>query len=278
MEYLLKSDKATAVVSNDKAEIHSFKLNNSECEYMWQGDAKYWAGRNPILFPQVGNTYDKVQRINGKEYHMGNHGLARHAKFTCLNHNGNKVSLVFESDAATKELYPFDFALYVEYTLEGSRLSIDYRIENKSSEEMPFGFGLHPAFNCPIDKGEDFSDYWIAFSAQEDQMAITTDCLIDNKLPLTRNLFNVFPTVIYKGLNSSNVRLTNGKHTVEVGVANYPYLAFWSPSDAPFVCIEPWYSHGDFTKVDKDFSQREGMITLNPGESFYATYYIEILN
>ena len=48
------------------------------CETLYQGD-QGWSGRNPSLFPMVGNTYTKDYEIDGKKYAMKNHGLIRYA-------------------------------------------------------------------------------------------------------------------------------------------------------------------------------------------------------
>ena len=85
-------------------------------------------------------------------------------------------------------------------------------------------------------------------------------------------------TIIYHNPKSSYVTLTNGEHGVRVDVVGYEWLAFWSAkNNAPFVCIEPWHSHGDFTKVDVPFEQREGTILLDPDHSYTTSYYIELV-
>ena len=44
-------------------------------EYMWNGDAKFWNRRAPILFPAVGKPYNNEIRIDGKVYPMKQHGF-----------------------------------------------------------------------------------------------------------------------------------------------------------------------------------------------------------
>ena len=82
-------------------------------------------------------------------------------------------------------------------------------------------------------------------------------------------------TIIIKDPKSTEASLTNGKHGVTVGFKDYPWLAFWSPN-APFVCIEPWYSHTDFEEVRVPFEQREGTLVLKPHETFETSYSIRI--
>ena len=47
---------------------------------MYQGNTDFWGGKNPTLFPMVGNTFSKTYEINGKSYAMKNHGLERSLK------------------------------------------------------------------------------------------------------------------------------------------------------------------------------------------------------
>lgn len=276
MEYILENSEARVVISTKAAEIHSFVAKDNGIEMMWNGNPEYWAGRNPILFPQVGNTYNKTQVFKGKEYHMGNHGLARNAEFSFVSSCEDSLTLSLKADENTMSLYPYDFELQVRYQLIGKRLEINYTITNNDEETMPFGFGLHPAFNCPADNGA-FEDYYIEFSSKEGEDTDELKLIKDHKLSLNRELFDKYKTVVYYNLNSAFVTLTNGRHGVKITCAGYPILAIWSPANAPFVCIEPWHSHGDFAENNIPFEEREGIISLESGRSFLSAYSIELI-
>lgn len=277
MEYILENELARVVISSKAAEILSFYKKSDKLEIMWNGNPEYWAGRNPILFPQVGNTYNKTQVFKGQEYHMGNHGIARHKEFDLIKQTSDELTLVLKANEDTLKEYPYDFALYVTYKLTNAKLEISYVIENNDQDVMPFGFGLHPAFNCPIENDEKFEDYYIEFSSKENDNTEELKLIKDSKLALNRELFKKFPTVIYYGLNSAFVTLSNGKHKVKVTCNGYPVLAFWSPKESPFICIEPWFSHGDFKEVNLPFEEREGIISLESNKSFSTAYSIEII-
>ena len=65
---------------------------------------------------------------------------------------------------------------------------------------------------------------------------------------------------------------------VRVSIEGYPYLALWThDSESDFLCIEPWYSHGDFEKETPDFYHREGTMILKPNEEWTCSYWIEVL-
>ena len=162
----IKNEKALVSVDEHASEIHSFCDVTTDNEYMWQGDPKFWAGRNPTLFPMVGSTWDKKLHINGKEYVTGNHGFTRHSDFTCIEHTDNTIVMELKDNEETFKEYPFHFTMHITYTLEGKTLKVSYDITNENDCDMPFNFGLHPAFNCPSDGGN-FEDYYIELERAE---------------------------------------------------------------------------------------------------------------
>lgn len=271
--YQLENETASVTIDEHASEIHSFILKETGIEYMWNGDPRYWSGRNPTLFPMVGSTWDKKLHINGKEYVTGNHGFARHSDFTCISHNDSEIVMELKDSQNTLDQYPFHFTMHITYRLLSNRLYINYQITNDNEEVMPFNFGLHPAFRCPEEEGEDFSDYHIEFNQPEDINWLTTHLDHTERLDLDREALK--NTVIITSPKSTEATLTNGRHGVTVHYEGYEWLAFWSP-EAPFVCIEPWHSHTDFDKTEVPFEKREGTLFLNPHESFYTDYSITV--
>ena len=274
-EFILENEDLKVTISTDGAQIYSIIYKEDGSERMWNGNEKYWAQRSPILFPQVGNTHDKKQVFKGKECHLGNHGFARHAKFSLAQRKDDQLTLYIEDDEKTYEDYPYHFRLEVTYRLIAKKLEISYRIFNKDEATMPFGFGLHPAFNCPIYAGERFEDYHLEFSSKEKDDTEELKLIEDHKIDLSYEIFKKFPTVIYKDLVSNWIKLSNGSHGVTVAAVGYPFWGIWTPN-GPFICIEPWFSHGDREVVDVPFEKREGVINLESGKTFYTAYSIEI--
>ncbi len=268
-EFSLRSEQAAVSVTEHASEITSFKDNATGIEYMWQGDPAFWAGRNPTLFPMVGSTWDKILHINGKEYVTGNHGFTRRSDFTCIGHTDRKIVMELKESEATLKEYPFRFTMHITYELEGRTLSIRYEIKNENDEVMPFNFGLHPAFNCPVVPGKDFFGCHLEMNAPE---------LVDGRevtrIDLDRD--RLLQTIIITDPKSTESVLTDGEHGVRVGYTGYEWLAFWSAKNAPFVCIEPWHSHTDFDKVEVPFEEREGTTILEAGGTFVTEYTITI--
>lgn len=272
-EYTLVNQKVTVTVSEHASEIHSFKDNHTNIEYMWQGDAKYWTGRNPTLFPMVGSTYDKKLHIHGKEYAIGNHGFTRHSDFTCIEHDDDHLVMELKNNEETMKQFPYAFTMHILYTLHENELGIHYEITNDSEEVMPFNFGLHPAFNCPIDPKKTFDEYHLAFNTPEDVALLKGERKQVTSIPLERD--DLKKTIIITDPKSTETCLTDGIHKVTVHYEGYEWLAFWSP-EAPFVCIEPWHGHEDFTEVRVPFEEREGTILLEPHHRWTTDYAIRV--
>jgi Galactose mutarotase and related enzymes len=272
-EYMLKNDDVTVTVNEFASEIHSFKDNLNGIEYMWQGDAKYWSGRNPTLFPVVGSTWDKKLHINGKEYTIGNHGFVRHSMFTCVKHDKEHLVMRLTGNSETEKQYPYAFTMNITYTLNKRTLKIHYEIINDSNSRLPFSFGLHPAFNCPIDPDKEFSDYHIETNQPETIELNSGEKKISTIIPLNRD--SLRKTMIITNPKSTEVSLTDGRHSVTVHFRGYEWLAFWSP-DAPFVCIEPWHGHDDFMRINVPFEKREGTILLASEHTWETDYAIKI--
>ena len=263
-EFTIKNAELTAVVSEHAAEMHSLKRNDNRIEVLWQGDPKYWAGRNPTLFPMVGSTWDKILHINGKDYVTGNHGFTRNSEFKCIEHDDNHVIMELRDSEETLKQYPFHFILHNTYSVNGNTLNVKNEITNTNDIVMPFNFGYHPAFNVT-----DWENARIVFEKPE---------LVDGieQIELSLDKERLSKTIVLNNPSSSTYTLKDSDHTVIVTAPDFPWCAFWSPK-APFVCIEPWHSHADFEEVKVPFEQREGTLFLDPGKTFTTGYAITVL-
>ncbi|MGI6607383.1 MAG: aldose 1-epimerase family protein [Erysipelotrichaceae bacterium] len=258
-------------------EIQSLLFDGKEV--MWQGDPKHWKGKNPTLFPIVGNTYSKTYQIDGKTYSMNNHGLIRYSNLVCVKYAENEIVMELKENEETLSKYPFKFTYQIKYSLDKNRVNIDYHIRNDDKKNMPFTFGLHPGFNV-----NNFEESYLQYEKKETVKHIVfsegpvyeKDVTLDI-WPLSYKDIMKYQTIVYKGLKSSYVKLVQKDYTIKLGIEGYPFFAIWTSDEkAPFICLEPWYGHSDFQEVKTDFKDREGMMTLKPGEVFKTGYYIEL--
>lgn len=287
-EMRLKNQQYEVCFTTKGGEIESFTNTDTGMQYMWQGDPQYWSGKNPSLFPIIGNTYDGTYSIDNVTYAMKNHGMIRNSTLHCVNNGEDTIVFAMDSDAHTLEQYPFHFHYEIAYVLENNKLTITYQITNTGTPDMPFTFGLHPGFCCPFVEGERFEDYTLTFSNFENMQQILFDpekktpyTTIDvniQRIPCDYEAIERYATLVYKGAKSAYITLEGKQgHGVRMSIAGYPYLAIWTAKkNAPFLCIEPWYGHGDFSKVEDDFYKREGTMMLSSGHTFTTAYTIEV--
>jgi galactose mutarotase-like enzyme len=263
----LQNEYLSLTVSLKAAEMTSLIDKKSGKEILWNGDPAYWAGRNPILFPIVGSTFDKKIHINGSTYEMGNHGFARQSDFELNSQNEKQIILSLKANEFTLSQYPFNFTLNVSYTLNKASVNIDYLIVNNDEKTMPFSFGLHPAFAL-----DDPQEAHIEFPHKE-----SYPNLIDqHKTNMNDEFFSKIPTFLTENLKSPYVDLLRKDLKIRVSCEGYRWVAFWKKPKAAFLCIEPWHGHGDFSETTTDFTQREGTINLEPKDSFSTSYSITI--
>ena len=282
------------LTSKHGGELISFKLDGEE--RIHQGEnckdengRVYWKRHSPILFPIVGKLKMNRTIIGGRVYEMYQHGFARDMDFEPITKLNNFHSYVLKSNKNTNSKYPYDFELYTTYRLDENKLTTIYRVINTSPVNMPFGIGGHPAFKIDLDELQK-GNYYLEFEENEDKIHFLylVDGLIgidyakniikDKKIiELDSKTFNN-DAIIMKGLTSHKISLKNkasGKTLLTMDFTDFPYLALWSKPNAPFLCIEPWYSTADNVKSTGVFTQKQDIILLKPKETFECKYTVE---
>lgn len=289
MDKVLRSDSALVQIKELGAEVVSFKRNENDCEYMWDGDEKKWSGHAPVLFPIVCAANNGETKVDGKIYKIGNHGFARKSEFELIEESDTKAVYRLSYDENTLAMYPFKFNLYICYTLEANKLLINYKVENVDNKEIYFQIGTHPGFNCPLGKEGKFEDYYLEFECNETLerffmndanvlISGKSEVILENNniLPLTRELFKD-GALVFRNINSKQVTLrskTTDKSVV-LSYENLTYMGLWQAKDANFVCIEPWHGIADEDNFNGEFKEKEMIITLKQGTSFECNYTIE---
>jgi len=282
----------SAQIDTMGAQLISLK-NVSGTEYLWQGNPAYWSGQAPLLFPMVGALRNGKTMIDGKEYEMKRHGLARKMEFSKLDSTTSSATFSLRASDETKKQFPFDFDLTVIYRFHSSALTTEFHVANLGEKPMPYVLGGHPAFNCPISKEERFEDWMIEFEQNETaecpQIDLHTGMIFFHKrVPILKNektislqhsLFDQ-DALVFDSLKSKKVKLCSSKsgHGVEMDFAGFDYFGIWSAvNNAPFVALEPWTGCATAEDEDDDFYHKRGMTLLQPGQSAKHEFTIALL-
>lgn len=292
MQVTLENEILKAGVNLFGAELATLVKKESNVEYIWNADEKYWKRSAPVLFPFVGLLKNKQYIYDGKTYPMTAHGFARDMEFSLVSNDGKEAWFSLSSDETTYEKYPFAFTLEIGYRLDGNKLEVIWKVINEDNKTMHFSIGGHPAFLCPINGEGKLTDGIIEFDTDKElrcsQINVETGLVFakeryiqtDNgKLQITEHLFDE-DALVLENNQAHKVSLCNpdGKPYVTVSF-DAPLFGVWSPTgkNAPFVCIEPWYGRCDAEDFDGTLEEREYGNQLEPGESFEASHVIEIL-
>ncbi len=200
MNITIQNEFASVTCRTLGAELLSYKTAAGK-EYMWQKDPAYWAKTSPVLFPYIGAVPETVT-IHGVGYKIPRHGFVKDAEFEVAEKGDDYVILSTGTNDYTTSVYPYDFRFTVTFRLEQAKLVVTYGVENKGDKEMPFLIGGHPAFFCPMEEGEQFTDYMLHF---EDEMVPD----LHLQYPMFDN-----DAILYENLNNRTVKLihqTTGK-------------------------------------------------------------------
>ena len=285
MQYELCLGGLRATTDTYGGELISLRDGNGT-EYIWNGDPAFWPGRNPILFPIVGNLKNGRVAFDGKWYDMSRHGFARDSQFQLVEQGADFIVFQLTESESTLQHYPFRFSLRVRHQLLKNGFSTAFTVENVGKGPLPFCIGAHTAFRCPLEQGEAFEEYELVFDQPEtaSTLLLTESGLISRRaepmlsharrLPLTYALFNRLDTIIFQGLHSGGVALRHSKsgRGVHLDFNQFPMVAFWTKVNAPFLCLEPWHGCAALEEEDGQFPRKPHVITLSPGQRKHLQY------
>ncbi len=245
-------------------------------DLLWHGDAAFWAGRAPLLFPIVGRLPQDELVHEGRAYPMKQHGFARRSRFEVIEQTARQAVFRLLPNEETRAQYPFGFALDVTYALTDATLDITARVHNPGDASLPASFGFHPAFLWPLPYGGARADHRLVFEQPETGPA---QRLADGLLsPATEpnpaasgilapdDALFARDALILPQVRSRRVRYgVPGHPGLEIGFTGMPQLGLWSKPGAPFLCIEPWHGHATPQGHPPAFAEKPGLAHIPPG-------------
>lgn len=282
---ILENDYLRISVSNQGAELQEVINKKNNKNILWIGNSDFWGRKAPVLFPIVGKLKDNIYYVDGKKYSLPQHGFARDCAFEIKSVSPFSCVFILKSATETKEVYPFDFELEIEYLLQENELVTSYKVRNIDSRNMYFSIGAHPGFSIDPDT---FSNYSLHFEKGEnlnrfklENGLLTKDTehipLENQELKLNYSLFKE-DALVFKNMQSNSISLlnSNGEKEFTFHAKYFPFYGIWTKEHAPFICLEPWHGIADSVNTTQLLSEKEGIIELIPNEVFQCEYSIEI--
>ncbi|ECJ9742472.1 aldose 1-epimerase family protein [Listeria monocytogenes] len=272
------------------AELTRIFHKDTGLEYLWNADSKFWGRHSPVLFPTVGRLVDDTYLVDGKQYHLGQHGFARDRDFQVIEQTENTVRFELDADEDSLAIYPYKFKLSIIYTIEKNTVAVSYEVENTDNKRIYFSIGAHPAFHLPLTDGTTFEGYYLDFGTEEN---LETLCLegpyrsgdikkiVDEParyLPLSYDLFKN-DALIFEALKQKEMTIKSDKtpHFVKVSFPEFPFVGVWTAKPGtPFLCIEPWYGIADGAGESVELRDKAGIEHLEPEAVFASEYEITV--
>ncbi|HEL9203506.1 TPA: aldose 1-epimerase family protein [Listeria monocytogenes] len=286
----LENEVLLVEMKTSGAELTRIFHKDTGLEYLWNADSKFWGRHSPVLFPTVGRLVEDTYLVDGKPYHLGQHGFARDRDFQVVEQTEKSVRFELDADEDSLAVYPYKFKLSIIYTIEKNTVAVSYEVENTDNKRIYFSIGAHPAFNLPLTDGTTFEDYYLDFGTEEN---LETLCLegpyrsgeikkvVDEAaryLPLNYDLFKN-DALIFEALKQKEMTIKSDKtpHFVKVSFPEFPFVGVWTAkAGTPFLCIEPWYGIADGSGKSVELRDKAGIEHLEPEAVFASEYEITV--
>lgn len=195
-------------------------------------------GGIPILFPICGNLPDNTYTLDGQTYTLKQHGFARDLPWRVIDRaitDAAALTLELTSTAETRAVYPFNFCLTFTYQVQGDRLVLRQRHQNRSDRPMPFSTGLHPYFWVQDKLQLSFS---LPATQQFDHITQATSAFGGG--------FDVHADevdVALRPLSATQATVHDAQRHLTLTMqwsAAYSALVFWTVKGKDYYCLEPW--------------------------------------
>lgn len=286
----ISNNQLAVTISPIGAEVQSIKDVNTQCEYLWHGDAQWWSGHSPILFPIVGGLWNGTCRVDGQELHISKHGFVRRAPWRVVSVEADKAVFEFVSTVGTFAIFPYAFRLTATYSLDDRKLRAEFCVENLGGSPFCFQLGGHPAIALPNWDDAQPLDGYLRLEGNPTHVlrAGEQGCLepdtfpvplnADGLVPLTVDTFSHEALIFDNHQVSAATVLTPSGQPVACVESTAPVWLFWSPQGihTPFVCLEPWYGLCDHQSFCGDITERPYINTVNGHATWMGGYGIEI--
>jgi aldose 1-epimerase len=242
----------------------------------------------PVLYPTPNRVRDGVFRWRGRSFRqvkrgvtVPEHGLVHGEAW----HSGEPMReaesvrlqtwIDFGQGSPLFEAFPFAHRLALEFCLSAEGIRVAYTIRNDGSEELPFGFGLHPYFTKLTGDERTFVSLPAAAVMEATADLLPTGRLIDVdgtsydlRSPVAigaLDLDHVF-TSLAPGAQARVEYRDLGMQVALETSAEFSHLVLYSPRGEPFFCLENQTCSTDAHNLyDRGLLRESGLQIVEPG-------------
>lgn len=213
------------------------------------------------------------------------HGVGRYHAWEVQSATSEQVVMALDSRTLDAPNFPFAFAAYQTYRLEGTRFVIDLGVGNEADHPFPAGFGHHPYFQRTLFGPQDTIALELPYTAQFD---------------LTDNLATAAPTPIkpafdFRALRPLDdvqidacltgrvpgqpIRFVYTESGAEIRLDSDPIFGcniLYSPVGKPYFAVEPVTNTNDGFNLYAQGVPETGVFVLEPGEGEQGSMWFEV--
>lgn len=263
--------------------------------YLWSGDARWWGGHSPILFPATGGLWNATAHIGGDTFAIPKHGFAKRREWRVEEKEENRVTFLLTPEAGDEAFYPYSYEVRVTYALEADGLTAQFRVLNTGAETLLFQMGGHPGLQIPGYSEDVPVNGYLRIGGDSGYVlrAGEQGCIIceadgspkhfpfapaDGDAPLCVETF-ANEALIYDVPVGGATLLDLDKRPLVRVESDAPAWLFWQPQGvhSPFVCCEPWYGLPDHIGFSGDITERPFIQQAAPGATWEGGYRVIIL-
>ncbi len=186
--------------------------------------------------------------------------------------------------------YPFPSRLSLTYTLTDKELNITYHVQNKGTQTLPYGFGLHPYFS-------------LLSGPEETLVSVPAEAIMEakNELP-TGRVFNLNELMyamydlrsslpvkylkldhVYTNLRKNAPAIIDyKKQNIQLAITtsdDFTHAVLYTPEGEPYFCVEQQTCSTDainFHNLGAEMQQLAHLLEVAPGETATGTVHYSV--
>ena len=296
-QYEIRHGEQRAVVTEVGAALRAYQVGGRAFVDGFEAEEIPTGGRGQVLIPWpnriAGGSYEfggaRQQLAIGEVRNLNaSHGLVRSANFAVIARDraGVTLGLLLHPQSG----YPFALAIELDYRLDDTGLHVTTSVRNVGTTPLPFGVGFHPYFTVGTPLIDDTTFTLPAATALiTDERMIPTGREAVAGTPLDFRVPRLIGDTILDSCFTDLDRDADGAaRIVLTGPSDTPTLTLTLDKTFGFVQVYSGNNHPDpatrrrglaiepMTCPANAFNSGEGLIVLEPGERFAATWFITV--
>ncbi len=295
-QFEISSGDLRAVITEVGATLRSFEVAGSEVLAGFGPEAMSDFSRGQVLLPWPNRIDHGRYEFMGKKHQLpineverdcALHGLVRWLRWKLLSRDESGITLGMR--LYPQEGYPFALDLQVEYEISPGALSIRTTAENLGSSPLPYGASNHPYFTVgtptvdtallrlPAETYYETDDRLIPTGRAS--VAGTGYDFREAREVGTVKLDTCFTDLRPDEDGKARVTLSHPGGSPEIGISmdeHYSFVQVFTSDTLPQEKLRRALAIEPMTCAPNAFNTGEGLIRLEPGQSFASVWEIEV--